>query len=295
MNTHIHRLLDEAFASVEMTQEARELKEEIRANLMARTDELEASGLAPDAAARAAIEELGPVADLVGSPAGPPASTPSAAALHASNKVRPNPGFVVRVTLLSVAAAAVLTLATLAAFNVIAGGAGAVAGLGLAAAAILGFVTADSLSQETTANYAMPTGRAALWGLATFAGVAALGSFGAFAVDTSAVALAIAGGVLALASIGLFSWLGATQTNRHKAWVRSLGSEYTSHQGGEWNDPQAAARFGMYSGAIWVAGIGAAVALAIIFAWWWALVVLGVCIVLTMIVQASMMFRPKKD
>jgi hypothetical protein len=51
----------------------------------------------------------------------------------------------------------------------------------------------------------------------------------------------------------------------------------------------------MYTGAIWVAGIGAAVALAIIFAWWWALVVLGVCIVLTMIVQASMMFRPKKD
>lgn len=295
MNTDIHRLLDEAFESVEITPETRELKEEIRANLMARAAELEATGLTPANAARKAIDELGPVEDLLGTPAQASTEKPSVAELAMRNKVRPNPGFVVRTTLLSVAAAAALTLAVLAGFDVIGGGADAVLGLGLAGAAILGFVTADSLHQETSNNYAMPLGRAVGWGVATFAGVASLASFGAFAYDTSAVALAVAGGVLALASIGLFSWLGATQTNRHKAWVRDLGANYSAHQGGEWNDPQAAARFGMYTGAIWVAGIGAAVALAIIFAWWWALVVLGVCIVLTMIVQASMMFRPKKD
>ncbi|MGC4174627.1 permease prefix domain 1-containing protein [Demequina sp.] len=302
MNTHIHRLLDEAFDGVTMSPEVRELKEEVRANVMARTEELEAAGASPADAARQAIDELGSVEDLLGAPVAPgmpdarAGKAPNAADLHARNKVRPNPGFVVRVTLLSVAATAAVVLAVLAAFEVVGGEARTVLALGLAGAALLGFITADSLRQETTSNYAMPLGRAALWGLATFAGVAALAAFGAFAVDTSAVALAIAGGVLALVSIGLFSWLGATQTNRHKAWVRELGADYSAHQGGaQWSDPNAAARFGMYSGAIWVAGIGAGVALAIIFAWWWSLVVLGVCIVLTMIVQASTMFRSTKD
>jgi len=297
MNTDIHRLLDEAFDGVEMTADARELKEEVRANLMARAAELEAQGKSPADAARSAIKELGPVEDLLGAPARRRTSDdaePDLMELHARNKVRPNPGFVVRTTLLSVAAAAALTLAVLAAFEVVGGSAGAVLGLGLAAAAILGFVTADSLQQETTSNYAMPAGRAVSWGLATFAGIASLAAFGAFAVDTTAVTLAVAGGALALASIGLFSWLGATQTNRHKAWVRGLEHHTAAHQSEFWNDQQAAARFGMYSGAIWITGIGAAIALAIIFAWWWALVVLGVCIVLTMLVQARMQFRPNR-
>ena len=46
MNTDIHRLLDEAFQGVEMTPDAQDLKEEVRANLVARTAELEAAGAA---------------------------------------------------------------------------------------------------------------------------------------------------------------------------------------------------------------------------------------------------------
>ena len=54
MNTDIHRLLDGAFAGIEMTPDAQDLKEEIRANLVARVDELESSGVpSSDAAARA--------------------------------------------------------------------------------------------------------------------------------------------------------------------------------------------------------------------------------------------------
>ena len=45
MNSDIHRLLDEAFAGIEMTPEVQDLKEEMRANLVARIDELEAAGL----------------------------------------------------------------------------------------------------------------------------------------------------------------------------------------------------------------------------------------------------------
>jgi hypothetical protein len=52
MNSDIHRLLDEAFAGIEMTPDAQDLKEEVRANLVARSAELEASGKTPTDAAR---------------------------------------------------------------------------------------------------------------------------------------------------------------------------------------------------------------------------------------------------
>ena len=52
MNSDIHRLLDEAFAGIEMTPDAQDLKEEVRANLVARTAELEASGKASADAAQ---------------------------------------------------------------------------------------------------------------------------------------------------------------------------------------------------------------------------------------------------
>ena len=65
MSTDIHRLLDEAFAGVEMTPDAQDLKEEIRANLVARVDELEFSGRSSSDAAREAIAELGDVRDLL--------------------------------------------------------------------------------------------------------------------------------------------------------------------------------------------------------------------------------------
>ena len=52
----VHRLLDEAFAGIEMTPERQDLKEEVRANLVARTTELLAEGLSGDAAARRAVE-----------------------------------------------------------------------------------------------------------------------------------------------------------------------------------------------------------------------------------------------
>ena len=59
--TTVHRLLDDAFAGVEPSPEVQDLKEEIRANLEARAAELQASGVAPDAAARRAFDELGEI------------------------------------------------------------------------------------------------------------------------------------------------------------------------------------------------------------------------------------------
>jgi len=284
MNTDIHRLLDEAFAAVEMTPETRDLKEEVRANLMARAQELEATGASPAAAAHRALDELGPIEELLGSPI--TTGSPTLAELHGRYKVRPRPGFVVRTTLLSVIAAAAIVMATLAALLVIPGISVAVLGYGLLGAAAIGFITADALRQETTSNYAMPLGRAVGYGVAAFLALGAVAAFTAFAIDSALVGYAIGGGVALFTSIGLFSWLGATQTNRHKQWVRTQQIPDNRFE----TDPAAAARFGIYTGVIWMVGIGAAIALAIAFAWWWALVVLGVCTVITLLILASMLF-----
>ena len=64
-STDIHRLLDEAFAGIELTPETQDLKEEIRDNLLFRVAELEASGIEPSDAARRAIAELGDLRALV--------------------------------------------------------------------------------------------------------------------------------------------------------------------------------------------------------------------------------------
>ena len=55
----VHRLLDEAFEGVEMTPDLQDLKEEIRANLAVRADELMVDGRSPEQAARPAFDELG--------------------------------------------------------------------------------------------------------------------------------------------------------------------------------------------------------------------------------------------
>ena len=53
-----------------MTPDAQDLKEEVRANLVARTAELEAAGKTSTDAARQAIAELGDVRDLLDDGAG---------------------------------------------------------------------------------------------------------------------------------------------------------------------------------------------------------------------------------
>lgn len=107
MSTTLHRLLDEAFTGVEMTEQTRDLKEEIRANLLPRASELEAAGFAPDEAVRHAVGELGDVRELVGTAF---RSTPSTQAYDdvVRHRVRPSPTFVVRTVLLSLVAACCL-------------------------------------------------------------------------------------------------------------------------------------------------------------------------------------------
>ncbi|MCS0499246.1 permease prefix domain 1-containing protein [Protaetiibacter mangrovi] len=281
----IHRLLDEAFAGIEPTPEALDLKDEIRANLEARVAELEAAGTEPDAAARRAIDELGDVRELV---ADLPATSPWNA-----HRVRPRPAFVVRTVLLSIVAAAALALLLLDGVGLLALPAGALAVAVAVVALALGVVVADALRQETSTDYPMSPRRASGYGLATAAVLGALGTGWLLLNGVELPWLALAG-VLFLGGVALFAGLGASQTNRHKAWALQQSDHYAEQGDRFTRDPAAAARFGIYTLVIMVLAVVAFIVLTVTLGWAWSWLALVGGFLLMMIVLARMLFPPAR-
>ncbi|MCE4026624.1 permease prefix domain 1-containing protein [Microbacterium sp. Au-Mic1] len=292
MNTDIHRLLDEAFAGIEMTPAAQDLKEEIRANLAAQVDELVAAGASPAEAARKAVADLGDVRALLeDDPSAGPAHAPGWEALTARNRVRPKPGFVVRAVLLSLVAAAALVGILLVVLLMQPAAPLSVAGLGAVVAVALGIVTTDALLQETTTNHPLPAARAVGFGLATGGTLLALGLGGAFALALDQLWLVILAAVLLVGSIALFSYLGATQTNRHKAWTRGAMMQMPPNRFE--TDPESAARFGIYTAAIWFLTLAVIVVLVFTVGWWWAPVAFVGGLAAMMLLLARMLYAPR--
>jgi hypothetical protein len=289
-STDVHRLLDEAFAGVELTPEVQDLKEEIRDNLLFRVAELEASGVEPTDAARRAMTELGDVRALVdGGPSGPSSGrSESAAEVAMRYRVRPKPGFVVRTVLLSIVAAAALVLLVLGIVGVLSMGTGVLIGLAALFGLSLGVVTADSLRQETTANHPLPVARAVAFGASTGVLLAGL-AFTAVVIVRLDLAWIILGALLVVAAIAVLSYLGATQTNRHKAWMLEQQRAATFANRFE-QDPAAAARFGIYTAAIWTVAFVAAIVLGLTVGWLWAPVALVGGFVVMLVTLARMLF-----
>ncbi|MCU7727992.1 permease prefix domain 1-containing protein [Actinoplanes sp. KI2] len=281
-DTDVHRLLDEAFAGIEMTPERQDLKEEVRANLIARAAELTAAGLAGDAAARQAIAELGDVHTILDG------TDSSGAALPP--RVRPRPNFVLRTVVLSalgVTGLAVLVLAATA--GGVPFGAEAVAAFVVALAA--GAVTADALRQETTSNHPMPTGRAIGYGAGVFLVLAGL-ACGWLYVRGGGIGWVIGGIAPVLAGAGILSYLGATQTNRHKQWVMRMAESHAAVGNRFTEDPSAAARFGIYTVIVWIVALAGFVLLTLTVGWLWSWLAIVGGVVLMMVLVARMLFVP---
>ncbi|MBN9180100.1 MAG: hypothetical protein J0J00_06050 [Microbacterium sp.] len=298
MNTDIHRLLDEAFARVDMTPDAQDLKEEIRANLVARVDELEASGVPSADAARRAIAELGDVRELLGegdadAATGVPAKAESLQAAFLRHRVRPKPGFVVRVVVWSIALVVGLTLAVLGATGVLPLPLGPIIALLGVASTGLGLLVGDALAQETTTNHPMPSTRAGGYGLATFLALYGLGFGGLIALGTLPLWCCVFAALGVISSIILYAFLGATQTNRHKAWTRA-GRESEIPNRFE-SEPETAARFGIYTAVIWLVTFAVIVVLVFTVGWWWAPLAFLAGLALMMLVLARMMYSPRKN
>ena len=302
MNPDIHRLLDEAFRGVEMTPDAQDLKEEVRANLVARAEELEASGVAPAVAAQRAITELGDVQALLeatvptpapGAGAPAPRGNPWSVDAMARHRVRPKPGFVVRIVVASIVGAAGLVVATLGAFGVAAAPSGiAILAAGLTALAAA-WIVGDALQQETSQHHPVPRRRAFAYAGATFVTLAGLG-LGAFALlGILPMGVVLAGGVALGFGIALFAWLGATQTNRTKAWVRQSHADLPPNRFED--EPETAARFGIYTAVIWIVTFAVMAVLVFTVGWWWAILAFVGGMALMMLVLARMMFGARKD
>ena len=298
MNPDIHRLLDEAFTGIEMTPDAQDLKEEIRANLVSRVEELEASGTAPADAARRAVAELGDVRELLGETDAVSARTGAQAAtgytaLALRNKVRPKPGFVVRVVIWSALIVVGVTLATLGATGVLPLPVGPViAFLGVASTG-LGLLVGDALAQETTANHPMPQNRASGYGLASFLLLYGLGFAGLVGLKALPVWGVVFAALGVIAAIILFAFLGATQTNRHKAWTRAAHADLPPNRFEQ--EPETAARFGIYTAVIWIVTFAAIAVLVFTVGWWWAPVAFVAGFAAMMLLLARMMFGPRKS
>ncbi|TCB96817.1 hypothetical protein E0H26_14485 [Micromonospora zingiberis] len=290
MTTHatldVHRLLDEAFAGIEMSPDRQDLKEEIRANLVARVGELVDTGHSPATAARQAITELGDLRPLLD--AAPAASAPSAHAEWERHRVRPTPGFLVRTALLAalgVAGLALLVLAT--AGTAVPSGWLLVAVTAVAVAAGAG--TADALRQETSSSYPMPATRAGGYGLAVTLALAGLGAGWSYLTSGGLPSLPV-GAVAVVAAVVLFAYLGGTQTNRHKPWMLRLAANHHDIANRFTEDPASAARFGLYTATIWLVAIAAFAVLSVTVGWAWSWLALLGAIVVMLVLLARMQF-----
>jgi len=311
-NTSVHRLLDEAFAGVVMTPDMQDLKEEIRANLLARVAELQASGTSAGDAAGRALAELGDVRDLIDgtadgvgiagaggptaerAPGGRPASRLSHAEAAARNRIRPRPGFVVGVVLASTVAAG--ALAAVGPSLVSAGEDGLVIQTALAALLALAaaWIVGTSLAQETASSYPLPRNRAALFGVATAAVV--LGTaLGVVHVVDGTFELLVVDVPLVVAGVVLFAYLGATQTNRHKPWMLEAQKKHASVGNRFEEDPAAAARFGIYTAVTWtIAGV-VTVVVGLTAGWQWSWLPGVAGWVVFMLMLAAMLFGSQHE
>lgn len=299
--TTVHRLLDDAFAGVEPTAEVQDLKEEIRANLTSRAAELEATGAASADAARQAVDELGDVRAVIAEAAdparSPAASSPtSSSAAYAStaqamlaNKVRPRPAFVVSLVFAGASTAALLALTLLGLSGNLTAPVGALVGWVLGAALGAGWIVGSSVAQETTTNHPVPGRRAAGYGLAAGLVVSGLGLVGIVVTDGPLWLTALAAPLL-VSGAALFAGLGATQTNRKKAWFREVTAEHGTVGDRFDRDPEAAARFGILTAVIWVTAFVVFVVVGLAGGWAWSWLAFVVGWIAFMLLLAKMLF-----
>ena len=293
-SSNIHRYLDEAFAGIAMTAEAQDLKEEIRANLAARALELQFTGMDSSAAAATAAEELGDIRELLGSL---DAEAGSARAIDELliHRVRPRPAFVVRTVILALGLVATSTLVVRGALRAVDWAGEALANLAAVGGAMaLGLIVADTLRQETSQHYPLPRARSVSYGVAAAVALLGVSWLGLFAGAPDRVVLLVLGSLGSLAALVGFVWLGVTQTNRTKPWARELGRRHTPDDRFS-SDPAAAARFGIYTVAIWTLTLAACVIVGLTagFAWSWPTILVGVAVF--MITLARMLFPAQRE
>jgi hypothetical protein len=138
----------------------------------------------------------------------------------------------------------------------------------------------------------VPARRALGYGLAIALGLLALGSAALHLASDVAMPLLVTSAPLTVGSIIGFAYLGATQTNRHKPWVVQERRRHEEMADRFSRDPAAAARFGMYVGAIVLVALAGFGILGLTLGWAWSWLALLAGLVALMLTLARMLFVP---
>ena len=300
MNTDIHRLLDEAFAGIEMTPDAQDLKEEVRANLVARTAELEAAGRSSADAARQAIAELGDVRDLLdGAPTRARARRTRYAAMQLRHRVRPKTGLRrARRRRGRSSSSSASTLAVLGATGVLplpvgldrsGCSASRRPALGLARRRL---ALAGDDDQPPDARRTAPAATAwppssRCYGL----GLGGLVALGALPDVVRRVRRARRDRARSSCSP---SSARRRPTATRRGCARRSTTRRTPRNRFE-EEPETAARFGIYTAVIWLVTFGVIVVLVFTVGWWWAPLAFLGGFAAMMLLLARMLFGPKKS
>jgi uncharacterized membrane protein YbhN (UPF0104 family) len=91
-----------------------------------------------------------------------------------------------------------------------------------------------------------------------------------------------------LPGAALLSFLVLTEKDRLKPWAKEFRSGAVKREMELWNDPATAARFGLFSGAIWIFAIGFFILLGFIVGFKFSWLVFVFAVAVQLVVQALM-------
>lgn len=155
----------------------------------------------------------------------------------------------------------------------------------------VGWIVGASLARETATSYGMPRRRAVAYGCASallLMGLVA-GAEGYLLFASPGLGFRL-GLPLLVAGGAWLAYLLATQTNRHKPWVLEQARVHAEAGNRFEEDPAAAARFGIYTAAVWVVAFVVFLVLGVAVGWAWSWLALVGGFVVMMLMLATMLF-----
>jgi hypothetical protein len=94
--------------------------------------------------------------------------------------------------------------------------------------------------------------------------------------------------------LGLFVFLYLTEKNHLKPWAIDRYAKHFNKSMEPWNDPEAAARFGLISGAIWIFAFGLFFLLGFVISFKFSWLTFIFAVAIQLLVQA-LMYKPKNE
>lgn len=248
--------VDRLFQDYEDTQELRDFKEEIVANLRERIKELQNKGIPEEEAFEQAVAELGDITQIA-EEISKQKRKEVIGQMYIHAKVPMSKyhaiGYVVAVgaILFGLLAALIVHVSTGELYTAIA----SLLPFTAIPAAMLVFLR---LTQETTRVFPMGWQRAALYAVAVGAVVFGLGTAVMLYFMEAKMLEAVYGTLIAFGVPGfcLVAFLVLTEKDRNKPWVKEEERIWAEYYGKKYGEPGRMERRGLLSGALWIATVG---------------------------------------